>query len=103
MERIELSFRTNDGQGYRKAFTGRWLVGPSDDNRYGADAGACYGVAQTRGGKIAVYVYHVNDGFAPELRVYDDFEGAESDGVSEELLAIAAKEAGEDYVEELDI
>jgi hypothetical protein len=103
MERIELEFGSQDDQPYRKAFMGRWLVSPDNKNRFGDDAGACYGVAQTKRGQIAVYQYHVNDRWPPSLTVYGSFAEAERAGVPKDLLAIAAEAAGDDYVEELDI
>jgi hypothetical protein len=81
------------------SFEGRWLIPPDDDNRStepDADAGACYGVAVTKRGKIALYCYHVNARWQPTLEVYDDLDQAVAEGDLPELMAAeAAKELGQ--------
>lgn len=82
MERIEVEMWRGDAdeafaERYELAFTGRWLLEPDPEEtrtteRGHHDAGAYWGVALTAKGKIAVYVAHCNDGFAPGFHVYDD-------------------------------
>src|SRR5215218_3028199 len=92
---------------YPAQFVGRWLLYPDPDETGTSepeyDAGAYYGVALTQRAQIAVYMRHVNDGFAPTLRVYSSFDEAEQEGVPAEVLARAASAAGADYVQKLDI
>lgn len=89
------------------SFVGRWLVGPDpDESRTDMefhDAGAYYGVAQTAGGRIAVYVAHCNDLWAPNLKVYECLEDAEFDKIPADILVLAARELGEDRSVKLDI
>ena len=72
---------------YEVAFVGRWLVWPEEwetrTREPGYDAGAYYSEALTQRGNIAVYVRHVNDGFAPILKTYSNFEGAGARGYRE--------------------
>jgi hypothetical protein len=80
-------------------FTGRWLVYPDpDETRFGDDAGAYWGVALTQRGRIAVYVAHVNDGWAASLNDYSGLDAAAGDDVPEEIIARAAAELGETRV-----
>lgn len=108
MENIEVDLqRTKWDTPYTVQFVGRWLLHPDpSDTRTsedGYDAGAYFGVALTQRGKIAVYVQHVNDGFAPRLTPYSSFEEAERSGVPGDILATAAADMGADYVQKWDI
>jgi hypothetical protein len=60
-------------------------------------------VALTQRGNIAVYVRHVNDGFAPILKTYSTVEEAGAEGTPEDILATAAAKISDDYVQKLDI
>ena len=76
---------------YVKAFQGRWLVEPDADQTRGEstpgyDAGAYWGVALTAKGAIAVYCAHCNDGFPPQLDVYDDLQDALDHDVPENII-----------------
>jgi hypothetical protein len=112
METIEVELSAHTGLGWDEAvydaqFVGRWLLDPDPDETRtgepGYDAGAYYGVALTQRGNIAVYVRHVNDRFAPVLKVYDSFEAAEQGGVPGDILAVAAAATESGYVRKLDI
>jgi hypothetical protein len=107
MESIEVEKWGPEDTPYRAAFVGRWLLWPDENETRtgepGYDAGAYYGVALTRREKIAVYMRHVNDGFPPKLKIYDWFDDAEEDGIPGDILAIAASEISDDYVQKLDI
>lgn len=85
------------GRVWIEGFRGRWLIEPADDNRGTIDAGACYGIALTVKGKIAVYAYHVNDKWPPVLEVFDSLDeaAAEVQGMPDELIASAAAEMGQ--------
>jgi hypothetical protein len=92
---------------YQAEFVGRWLLWPDESETRtgepGYDAGAYHGVALTQRGNIAVYIRHVNDGFAPTLKTYGSFEEAEEDGIPADILAMAASEISDGYVQKLDI
>jgi hypothetical protein len=60
-------------------------------------------VALTRRGNIAVYIRHVNDGFAPILKTHGSFEETEEEEIPGDILAIAASEISDGYVQKLDI
>lgn len=68
---------------HTEAFEGRWLIEPDPDEtrtgEEGYDAGAYWGVAQTKRGRFAVYMAHCNEGFAPALADYDSLDDAEGD------------------------
>ena len=105
MERIEVEV----GEGataYTAAFVGKWLVAPDEDDTRAAappwDAGAYYGIALTRRHRIAVYVAHVNERWPAALNDYDSLDDVEGD-VPPELLAMAARELGDDRPVLLDI
>jgi hypothetical protein len=89
----------NDNR-WEEVFSGRWLIEPEDQNRFGSDAGAAYGIALTARGKIAVYVYHVNDRWSPSLRVFDSLDEVD---LAKEALAIAAAAMGQRRVIRRDI
>lgn len=85
-------------------FTGRWLVDPDpDETRGGSNAGAYWGIALTRRGRIAVYTAHVNDRWPAVLQDYDSLDRAANDDVPEHLIVLAAAELGEKRVLRLDI
>ncbi len=87
-----------------KAFHGTWLLPPDEDEtRGGSDAGAYWGVALTRRGRIAVYVAHCNENWPAKLTVYDSLDEAQEDGVPGEVLVAAAADLDEDFTIELDI
>jgi hypothetical protein len=79
-------------------FTGRWLLDPgADDTRTGEegwDAGACWGIALTQRGRIAVYTAHCNDGFPATLKDYDNLDQAAAH-VPADIIAMAAAGLGE--------
>jgi hypothetical protein len=107
MERIEVELWGPEDRPYEATFVGRWLLWPDETETRtgepGYDAGAYYGVALTRRGNIAVYMRHVNDGFAPILNTYRSFEEAEEEGIPGDILAMAASEISDGYVQKLDI
>lgn len=91
-----LTVETGADRSRTEKFKGYWVVEPSDDQRSNDpenDAGACYGIARTVKGRVAVYIYHVNDGFPAGLRAYDDIDGAVADGLP---IDIADRFRGED-------
>jgi len=97
---ITVNMRDDDGREWTEAFRGRWLVEPGDDNRGTDDAGACYGIALTAKGKIAVYAYHVNDKWPPALEVFGSLDeaGAAVHGLPDKLIASAAAEMGQQRI-----
>jgi hypothetical protein len=107
METIEVEFWGPGDVPYDASFVGRWLLWPDETETRtgepGYDLGAFYGVALTRRGNIAVYIRHVNDGFAPILKTYGSFEEAEEEGIPGDILAMAASEISDSYVQKLDI
>jgi hypothetical protein len=94
-----------------KAFVGRWLIDPDEAYRseHEADArletqvraGTTFAVAETAKGKVVVYV----DGGTNEAEfdVYADFDAAEERGIPGDVLALAARRAGIERAELLDI
>ena len=107
METIEVGLWGPEERPYPVQFVGRWLLYPDPDETRtgepGYDAGGYYGVALTQRGNIAVYWAHCNEGRAPTLHTYSSFEEAEEDGVPGDILAIAAAEINDGYVQRLDI
>jgi len=91
----------------KKRFIGRWLVDPDEHetrtDQQGFDAGAYWGVALTKRGRIAVYVAHVNEDWPTDLEVYDSLDDAANGKVPADILAMAATELGEERVVQLDI
>lgn len=82
-------------------FNGRWLIEPdSDETRTGEngyDAGAYWGVALTKRGRIAVYTAHCNDRWPARLDDYDDLNGA-APHLPADIFVRAAAELGEERV-----
>jgi Post-segregation antitoxin CcdA len=103
---VEIGDPRDVGATVTASFIGRWLVEPdSDDTRTGLvdqgyDAGAYWGVALTKRGRIAVYTAHCNDGWPAELHDFDTLDEAE---LPDDILAMAKGELGEEYVIRLDI
>ena len=97
-----------------QAFIGRWLISPEDDFRADDpdpvilwDDGACYAIAETQKGKLAVYTFHCNGRSAPTLDVYGSLEELRSvpygEGVPENVIVEASTRLGVPYEIELDI
>jgi hypothetical protein len=90
-----------------RAFEGRWLVAPDDRHtrtgEEGYDAGAYWGIALTKRGRLAVYQRHCNDRWPASLNVYDTPEEARADGVPADIAAQAAAELGQEHVIRMDI
>lgn len=107
MEPIEVQLGGRDITGRTVRFQGTWLVEPQPDYTRTAephyDAGAYWGVASTRRGKIAVYCAHVNGRFDATLDTYRSLEAAEEDGVPKDIINEARRGLDPDYVEEWDI
>jgi hypothetical protein len=101
---LEIGDPRDAGATLTTSFIGRWLVEPDEDETRttmaGRDAGAYWGVALTRRGRIAVYTAHVNDGWPAQLRDYDTLDDAD---LPEDILAMAKNALGEEYVIRLDI
>jgi hypothetical protein len=101
----------NGGEQLTKAFIGRWLIDPSEGYRSEHEgdatldtqvrAGTTFAVAETAKGNIVVYVDATNEW--PEYDVYEDFDHAEERGVPGDVLTLAAKRAGIERAELLDI
>lgn len=83
-------------------FTGRWLVEPDADetrtDETGFDAGAYWGVALTKRGRVAVFTAHCNDGWPASLQDYDSLDQAANDRMPADIIARAAAELGEQRV-----
>jgi hypothetical protein len=107
-----------DKGGLRKvAFYGRWLVGepvrrknpiPGTNERALDDGDMhLYGVAVTKGGKIAVLELDKADGteygHPPYLKLYDSLQAADQDGIPHWVLDRAATALNVELVDELDI
>jgi hypothetical protein len=104
---VEIGDPRDVGATLTASFIGRWLVAPDEDetrtrmvDKY--DAGAYWGVALTKRGRIAVYTVHCNDRWPAELHDYDTLDDA-ADHLPEDILAMAKSELGEEYVIRLDI
>jgi len=85
LQDIKIKRREGDRR-WVEAFRGRWLVEhePSDDpNR---PAWARYGVAETRYGRLAVYVSDANELREPRFKVYDSLDQAAVD-LPEDIVA----------------
>ena len=110
MQRLTIG-TTNGGEEITKAFIGRWLIAPDEAYRSKHEgnasietqvhAGTTFAVADTAKGHIVVYV----DAFTgrAEFDVYDDFDQAEERGIPGDVLTLAAKRAGIERAELLDI
>lgn len=107
MENIQIELGGPEDTTYTAEFVGEWLLAPNEEETRttysGYDAGAYYGVALTRRGKIAVYVQHVNDRWPPYLQTYDSLKEARGDGLPVDILTFAEVAMDEDYVRKLDI
>lgn len=89
------------GEPNRKVgFIGRWLVEPhfqeTRSTEAGYDAGAYWGVARTKRGRIAVYTAHCNEAWPATLNDYDGLDAA-AQKLPENILADAKAALGEEY------
>jgi hypothetical protein len=110
MQRLTLA-TMHRGEVISKAFVGRWLIDPDEGYRseHEADvrleaqvrAGTTFAVAETAKGKIVVYVDAGRS--EAEFDVYADFDQAEERGIPGDVLALAARRAGIERAELLDI
>lgn len=79
---------TGAGRQMTEQFQGSWLVAPHDGSRStekNADNGACWGVAQTAKGGVAVYRYQVHDKWPARLDAYESIEAAEAHGLPADM------------------
>jgi hypothetical protein len=93
-----LTVDTGADRSRTEKFKGYWVIEPTDDKRSGdegADAGACYGVARTARGRVAVYTYHVNDLWPADLSVYDDIDDAVAAGLPSDIVDEFLAEGGQ--------
>ena len=95
-ENIAVDVATSGDRLMREAFWGRWLMPPDDENRWGYDAGTCDGVAETKNGRLALYMYHCNGQWLPEVLVYEDMEAAAADDQPPLRLGVIAHAWGDD-------
>lgn len=83
-------------------FKGHWLVEPDADRtrtgQEGPDAGAYWGVALTRRGRIAVVRAHCNEVWPTSLRDYETLNDAVEAGLPADFAAHAAAALGEDFI-----
>ena len=110
MERLTFQIEIG-GEEISKTFVGRWLIEPgeghrseheSDDLISGTQAagGTIFAVAETAKGKVLILT---DFGRGQSFEVFDDFDAAGEAGVPADVLAVAAKSAGVDRAELLDI
>ena len=99
------------GKTTTKAFVGRWLIEPGEEYRSEHEAddlmsgtqvasGTTFAIAETAKGKILILT---DFGRGQSFEVFDDFDAAEEAGVPADVLAVAAKSAGVERAELLDI
>ena len=110
MQRLVIA-TMNGGEEITKAFIGRWLIEPDEAYRSEHEgdasletqvrAGTTFAVAETAKGNIVVCVDAASG--RPEFDVYSDFDQAEERGVPGDVLTLAAKRAGIERAELLDI
>src|SRR5215469_13171723 len=88
----EISVETGDQPVLTEVFTGRWLIDPESERAQtslkGFDRNACWGVALTKRGQIAVYAGHRFPSHPARLTVFPSLEEA-----ARELPASVAKDA----------
>ena len=93
-----LTVQTGEDRSRTEQFRGYWVLPPSDDrgsNDPGVNIGTCYGVARTAKGRVAVYIYHVNDLFDALLNDFDDIEEAVDGGLPSDIAdEFRAEEGG---------
>jgi hypothetical protein len=107
MEKIEVELEDPARGSWRAQFVGRWLLRPQYAETRTSESGhpdTHYGVALTQRGNIAVYECQelTPQHDAASLTAYKSFREAEEDGVPKDILAIAARQQGADYVERFD-
>jgi hypothetical protein len=79
-------------------FVGRWLVKPdANDSATGPDAGAYWGVALTKRGRVAVFAAHRTGRHPARLDDYDDLDEAARE-VPTDIIARAAAALGEEWI-----
>jgi hypothetical protein len=65
-----LTVNTGPGRSHTEKFKGYWVIEPGEQSPSGN--GACFGVARTAKGKVAVYTFYVNDDQDASLGVNDN-------------------------------
>jgi len=89
----------------QQGFVGRWLTEEQGTDEDGYDAGARWVVAQTKGGKFAVHVAHVNEAWEPGLTFVDDLDGLDDSAILPADVAdqVRAEVQGSSFVRWLDV
>ena len=110
MERLTFEVEIG-GEKLTKAFVGRWLIEPAEEYRSEHEAddlmsgtgvadGTTFAVAETAKGKILILTDFRR---GQSFEVFDDFDDAQEAGVPADVLGVAAKRAGIERAELLDI
>lgn len=110
MERLTFEVEIG-GEKLTKAFVGRWLIQPGEEYRSKHEAddlmsgtlvavGTTFALAETAKGKILILTDFLR---GQSFEVFDDFDDAEKAYVPADVLAVAAKRAGIERAELLDI
>ena len=109
---VRLTFEVEiGGEKLTKAFVGRWLIEPAEEYRSEHEAddlmsgtgvadGTTFAVAETAKGKILILTDFRR---GQSFEVFDDFDDAQEAGVPADVLGVAAKRAGIERAELLDI
>lgn len=98
-----------DVKGVRKAFVGRWLVGPEEMNRQGEEGDIVVGVATTKRGQFAAFWVGLSRPDIGGLEVFPDLEALDRvlrnqhDLIDSDFVALVRSRLDSSYVQELDI
>jgi hypothetical protein len=110
MERLTFEVEIG-GEKLTKVFVGRWLIEPAEEYRSEHEAddlmsgtqvadGTTFAVAETAKGKILILTDFRR---GQSFEVFDDFDDAQEAGVPADVVGVAAKRAGIERAELLDI
>jgi hypothetical protein len=100
----DITIKRRDGaRRWVEGFRGRWLLEPGEaSDEPGRPGWARYGVAETRLGRIAVYISDGNGLREPSFKVYDSLDEAATD-LPEDIVAKAEASLGWNAVVWLEI
>ncbi|MFC1629009.1 helix-turn-helix domain-containing protein [Gemmatimonadota bacterium] len=77
-----LRMQDDAGNGYNVEFEGEWIINLDEEMRASepdSDLGICFAAAISKGKRVALYTWHMNDLYSPQFDWYEDIDEMEEE------------------------
>ena len=102
---LSLWMQDDAGYGYHVEFEGEWIINPDEEMRASepeSDLGICFAAAKTKGGRYALYTWHINDMHPPEFDYYEEIDEMVGD-IPWSIIDALKIRTEDNYIVKLDI